>query len=70
MSDFDEDENEDLVTCDDCGEKYPSEGYCTRCDEFNPPVGTECEFCDKPATSYVQDHPVCDDHYEDAYPID
>ncbi|EHR1203314.1 hypothetical protein AB4516_22775 [Vibrio sp. 10N.222.54.F12] len=62
---------DNYITCDDCGTEYPEEdGYCVYCDETRPPKGAECEFCENPATSYVQDHPVCDDHYEDAYPID
>ncbi|WP_131800456.1 hypothetical protein [Glaesserella parasuis] len=54
-------------------QKYDEDGqlYCPACDdEFYPPIGSTCEYCDKPATYYVQDNPVCEDHYEDAYPID
>ncbi|EIX9652856.1 hypothetical protein RD871_002487 [Klebsiella pneumoniae] len=61
-----------MITCEKCGTEYDEEdGYCVACDEFTPPEGEVCEFCgDKPATSYVQDHPVCDDCYDDAYPVD
>lgn len=58
------------VECDTCGCEFEDDEYCTYCDEVTPPNGSECEFCDKPATTYVQDHPVCNDCYEDAYPID
>lgn len=59
------------VKCDVCGYEYDSDiGYCLRCDETVPPEGTICEWCENLATSYVQDHPVCDDHYESSYPID
>lgn len=62
---------DNLVECNVCGNEYPEEdGFCIYCDETRPPEGTACEFCDRIATSYVQDHPVCDEHYEDAYPID
>ena len=62
---------DDYITCDTCECTYPVDvGYCTHCDEVVPKDGLECEFCDKFATQYVQDNPVCDDHYEDAYPLD
>lgn len=57
------------VTCETCNSEFEDGSYCTTCDEFIPPEGTECEFCDNIATSYVQDHPVCEDCYEDSYPI-
>ena len=60
---------EELITCDVCGTEYSSEDDgCLRCDESTPPKGTECEFCEKLATYYVQDHPACEEHYDDAYP--
>jgi len=59
------------ITCEECGAEYNEEdGYCVACDESTPPPGEQCEFCDNPATSYVQDHPVCDDCFDDAYPVD
>lgn len=62
---------EELITCEECGTEYSSEDdECPHCAEWKVPEGTECEFCDSPATNYVQDHPVCDDHFDDAYPID
>lgn len=61
---------DEMETCENCGNEYPQDSYCTYCDETIPPENTVCEFCDRPATSYVQSHPVCDDHYDDAYPID
>lgn len=62
---------EELITCEECRTEYSSEDdECPHCAEWKVPEGTECEFCDRPATNYVQDHPVCDDHFDDAYPID
>lgn len=47
-------------------EEYDS--FCVICDETIPPEDSECEYCGKPATCYVQDTPSCDDcqfeHYE------
>ncbi|EMG6081572.1 hypothetical protein [Proteus mirabilis] len=60
------------VECKVCEYVYDDSeiDYCPRCDETTPPKGIQCEFCDNLATSYVQDHPVCDDCYDDAYPVD
>lgn len=59
------------VTCEDCGNEYSSEeDECLHCAESTVPSGTECEYCDNPAVAYVQDNPVCQDHFDDAYPID
>lgn len=62
---------EDLIVCDECETEYsPEDDECPHCSEWKIPEGTECEHCDNKATRYVQDNPVCDDHFEDAYPID
>ena len=62
---------EEVIFCDECGhEIFSEEEDCSYCDEWVVPEGTECEFCEAIATRYVQDHPVCDEHYDDAYPID
>ena len=62
---------DETVICEECGTEYLlEEGECPYCAEWEVPEGTECEFCDNPAVAYVQDHPVCQDHYDDAYPID
>lgn len=58
------------VECDGCGKEFEDDEYCTYCDEVTPPQNSECEFCDNLATSYVQDHPVCNDCYDSAYSID
>lgn len=37
-------------------------------DELTPPSEDEtCEYCDAPATTWVQDHPACDDCFTTAY---
>lgn len=56
--------------CEECGNELDSYGDCSYCNEFIPPKGEECEYCEQPATDYVQSTPVCSDCYDDAYPID
>ncbi|WP_118806154.1 hypothetical protein [Haemophilus haemolyticus] len=37
-------------------------------DELAPPPEDEiCEYCDAPATTWVQDNPACDDCFTTAY---
>lgn len=59
------------IECEECGNSYSSkEDECPHCAEWTVPEGAECEFCDNLAVAYVQDHPVCQDHFDDAYPMD
>lgn len=62
-----EENQEKLVKCEDCGREYSADSYCVDCDESNPPSDEGCEYCDKPATRYVQCHSVCQDHFDQAY---
>ena len=56
---------DDLIECEVCDYKFNYKlDSCPNCDENPVPKGTECEFCEKPAVRYLQDNPVCEDHYQ------
>jgi hypothetical protein len=54
------------IVCKECGAEYSPEedDECPICEEMKIPKGTKCEFCDELATHYIQDHPVCEEHYK------
>ena len=61
-------EKEDLENEFEDEDEFEDESDDEFDDELAPPPEDEtCEYCDAPATTWVQDNPACDDCFTTAY---